>query len=77
MFDPFALDVTRGDVTVRPMVADEVQAAVDWAADEGWNPGINDAEAFFRADRKGFFVVLLLTMTNRASGTNWDNRSNF
>lgn len=30
---------------------------LDWAADEGWNPGIDDAEAFWAADPDGFFVA--------------------
>lgn len=45
--------------TVRRMRRDEVQLAVDWAAVEGWNPGLHDAECFFSADPEGFFVGLL------------------
>ena len=42
------------------MTAAEVNnIAVQWAADEGWNPGLNDAEAFYNTDTKGFFVGLL------------------
>ena len=29
--------------TIRTMRPDEIQLAVDWAAAEGWNPGIADA----------------------------------
>lgn len=29
---------------------------LDWAGSEGWNPGLDDAEAFFQADPEGFFV---------------------
>ncbi len=29
---------------------------LDWAADEGWNPGLDDAAAFYAADPQGFFV---------------------
>lgn len=28
----------------------------DWAADEGWNPGVSDAPAFFAQDPEGFFL---------------------
>ena len=35
----------------------ELSRILDWAADEGWNPGIEDAEAFFAADPGGFFVA--------------------
>jgi len=37
----------------------EVGLAIDWAAAEGWNPGLNDAECFYEADPKGFLVGLL------------------
>lgn len=36
--------------------SDEVALAVDWAAAEGWNPGLDDAPAFAAADPTGFFV---------------------
>lgn len=42
--------------TIRRMRADEVQIAIDWAQQEGWNPGIHDAETFYQADHQGFFV---------------------
>jgi ribosomal protein S18 acetylase RimI-like enzyme len=32
------------------------ETAVEWAASEGWNPGLHDAEAFFAADENGFYV---------------------
>ena len=41
---------------IRRMRADEVKIAIDWAAKEGWNPGIHDAETFYVTDPKGFFV---------------------
>ncbi|MEO0862565.1 MAG: GNAT family N-acetyltransferase [Pseudomonadota bacterium] len=31
---------------------------LDWAADEGWNPGLDDAEVFYAADPDGFFVAV-------------------
>lgn len=40
--------------TIRPLRLDEVQRLIDWAAAEGWNPGLADAEAFYAADPKGF-----------------------
>ncbi|WP_241560055.1 GNAT family N-acetyltransferase [Solirhodobacter olei] len=30
---------------------------LDWAAAEGWNPGLDDTEAFLAADPEGFFVA--------------------
>nr|WP_082852771.1 GNAT family N-acetyltransferase [Caballeronia fortuita] len=38
------------------MTPRDVEVALDWAAIEGWNPGLDDARAFFAADPHGFFV---------------------
>jgi ribosomal protein S18 acetylase RimI-like enzyme len=45
--------------TVRSMSREEIDLAVDWAAAEGWNPGLEDAECFYSADPEGFLVGLL------------------
>ena len=38
----------------------EVGLAIDWAAAEGWNPGLHDANCFYAADtQEGFLVGLL------------------
>ncbi|HII06657.1 MAG TPA: GNAT family N-acetyltransferase [Methanotrichaceae archaeon] len=47
------------DYAIRRMRRDEVELAIDWAAAEGWNPGLNDADCFYSADPKGFFIGLL------------------
>jgi hypothetical protein len=44
---------------IRTMTRAEADLAVDWAALEGWNPGLHDADCFFGADPDGFFVGLL------------------
>ncbi|BBD08149.1 GNAT family N-acetyltransferase [Desulfovibrio ferrophilus] len=49
----------QDNYTVRTMRADEVPLAVQWAAQEGWNPGLDDAGLFFKADPQGFLVGLL------------------
>lgn len=41
---------------IRPMRHDEIAIAVDWAAAEGWNPGIADAACFATVDPKGFLI---------------------
>ena len=41
---------------IRPMRPDEVSLAVDWAAAEGWNPGLADDACFAAADPEGFFI---------------------
>ncbi|MEE9904642.1 MAG: GNAT family N-acetyltransferase [Chlorobium sp.] len=44
----------KNDLIIRTMTRKEVDMAVDWAAAEGWNPGIHDADCFWRADTNGF-----------------------
>jgi GNAT superfamily N-acetyltransferase len=46
----------QGEFVVRRMRRPEVDRAIDWAAAEGWNPGLNDAECFFATDPRGFFI---------------------
>lgn len=36
----------------------ELHQMLDWAADEGWNPGLDDAAAFHASDPAGFFVAI-------------------
>ena len=43
---------------VRTMSAVDLARALDWAAAEGWNPGLDDARAFQIADPQGFLVGL-------------------
>jgi hypothetical protein len=45
--------------TIRTMTRPEVDIAVDWAAAEGWNPGLYDADCFHAADPNGFLIGLL------------------
>jgi hypothetical protein len=44
-------------VDIERMTRDDVGLALEWAAGEGWNPGLRDADAFFAADPEGFFVL--------------------
>jgi len=45
--------------TIRSMTREEVETAIQWAADEGWNPGIYDADPFHAADPDGFLAGFL------------------
>ncbi len=47
---------TASPLTIRTMRSDELPLAVEWAAQEGWNPGLHDAAPFFAADPGGFLV---------------------
>ena len=44
---------------IRTMSRAEVELALDWAAAEGWNPGLHDATPFQVADPAGFLVGLV------------------
>ena len=46
-------------ITIRQMRRDELDTLIDWAADEGWNPGLDDAEVFWATDPKGFIAAEL------------------
>lgn len=45
------------EIRIRRMDGTDLQLAIQWAADEGWNPGLRDAEAFYAADPHGFFIA--------------------
>jgi len=44
---------------IRAMSRSELELVLDWAADEGWNPGWQDAASFHAADPDGFLLGLL------------------
>ncbi len=46
-------------LTIRRMNRSEIDMAVDWAAAEGWNPGIHDADCYYAADPNGLLIGLL------------------
>lgn len=45
-----------GDLRIRTMRPDEISIAIDWAAAEGWNPGLRDALCFSLVDPDGFLI---------------------
>ena len=44
--------------TIRPMTRAELDLVIDWAAIEGWNPGLADGDCYYLADRPGFLLGL-------------------
>ncbi len=44
-------------MTLRQMTLTDLETVLDWAAAEGWNPGLGDAAAFWAADPAGFFLA--------------------
>jgi GNAT superfamily N-acetyltransferase len=44
---------------IRAMTRADLDMAIEWAAAEGWNPGLHDADTFLAADPGGFLLGLL------------------
>jgi hypothetical protein len=51
--------MTRDNLVIRTMTRADLDLAIEWAAAEGWNPGLHDAESYFAADSEGYFIGLL------------------
>lgn len=49
--------IRQGQTQWKIMSRAEVAVAVEWAAREGWNPGLNDADCFFNTDSRGFLMA--------------------
>lgn len=47
------------DYRIRNLRREEMPLLLDWAAAEGWNPGLHDGPCFHRADPAGFLLGLL------------------
>ncbi len=48
-----------GNFSIRPMTPTEFDMVLDWAAAEGWNPGLFDAQPFRATDPEGLLIGLL------------------
>ncbi|WP_444931711.1 GNAT family N-acetyltransferase [Microbulbifer sp. SSSA002] len=44
-------------LTTRAMTRKELDLLVDWAALEGWNPGLHDAEIFWKTDPQAYIAA--------------------
>lgn len=49
----------QGGYRIQTMPFSEVERAIDWAAREGWNPGLDDAASFHAIDPNGFLMGML------------------
>jgi len=47
------------DLQIRSMTPEETDLAIDWAAAEGWNPGLDDRTCFLAEDPGGFLMGTL------------------
>ncbi len=45
------------ELDIRNMTRAEVDTLVDWAAQEGWNPGLHDADVFWATDPDAFIAA--------------------
>lgn len=45
------------ELVIRNMTRSEVNELVDWAASEGWNPGLHDADLFWATDSEAFIAA--------------------
>jgi len=51
--------MSQSELVIRNMQREELDVLVDWAASEGWNPGLSDAEIFWATDPGGFIAAEL------------------
>jgi len=49
----------KSGLIIRHMRRGELDVLVDWAAAEGWNPGLGDADIFWATDPEGFIAAEL------------------
>ena len=63
---PSSSSPTTDGLCIRILQPDEIALAIDWAAAEGWNPGISDAACFATVDR--------ITAYCSAADFSWPNK---
>ena len=69
---------SASELRIRAMRPEEIAIALDWAAAEGWNPGLADAACFASVDRDGFLIGELDgTAAATISCLNYDGRFAF
>ncbi len=69
---------SKGKYTIRRMNREDVELALGWAGNEGWNPGIYDAQCFYNTDPNGFFMGFLDNQPiSSISAVKYDNNFGF
>lgn len=51
--------MTNKQYRIKTMTRAELDIAIEWAAQEGWNPGLHDADCYYQADPTGFLIGYL------------------
>ncbi len=68
----------ESELTIRAMTRAELDTLVEWAAAEGWNPGLDDADVFWATDPEAFIAAELDgTMIGGGSIVSYDGRYGF
>jgi len=49
------MGIETGHYTLTRLDLKGIETLIEWAAEEDWNPGLHDAEAFMKADPEGFY----------------------
>lgn len=44
---------------IRPATKQDLEVVIEWAEDEGWNPGVDDLNVFYNTEPDGFLVGLV------------------
>lgn len=50
------------NLEIKEMTRADLEVALGWARDEGWNPGLDDVAPFLAADPSGFLMGWLGTV---------------
>lgn len=51
--------MTAINFQVKTISRSQLDMVIDWAAQEGWNPGLHDIDAYYAADKNGFLIGYL------------------
>lgn len=63
---------------IRTLTQTEIEMVIDWAAEEGWNPGLHDSAPFQLADPQGFLGGFLNdTLITAISAVNYGSNFGF
>lgn len=50
---------TENEIEFVPATREDLEVMIEWAAQEGWNPGLSDAACFWDSDPDGFWTAQL------------------
>src|SRR3954466_3892556 len=53
------MDADAAPIEIRTASRKDLDLVAEWAAQEGWNPGLADADCFYAADPDGFLIGYL------------------